>query len=213
MLEDSLDPVIQRIVARRGELLAEMARTRAMLGIYMQQQRAPELERAPISPLEHYSMLDAPDCGCATCLEWEQRRAEFVSVVALVPPKHKWTICACPICRFVGRIQLNWLAAQNRRDLLIEMSFHARYHSHHGVEIMAWLKEEMKNPAYTVNWCAQEMTRFPMERWIRKCETAVSGIVSGAVFIDSSGVTHYEARLGSSLIAETQVGTGYGGEV
>lgn len=204
----SPDPVIRRIAARREMVLAEMQRVRAMLELYVQQQRQ-ETVRSPVSPLEHYSMLDAPDCGCQTCIEWEQRRAEFVEVVALVPKGHKWTICACAICRFVGRIQLNWLAAQNRRDLLIEMSFHARYHSRHGVHVMAWLEQEMQNPSYTINWCAQEMTRFPMERWIRRCETAVSGLVSGAVFLDAAGVTGFESRIGSSLAAETQLGTGF----
>ena len=209
---NSTDPVIQEIVVRRDAILAEMARIRSMLTMYMRQHRTPEV-RPPMSPLEHYDMLDSPDCGCPTCLDWEQRRAEFVEVVPLVPKGHKWTICPCAVCRFVGRIQLNWLAAQNRRDLLIEMSFHARYHSRHGELVMAWLEQEMKNPAYTVNWCAQEMTRFPMERWIRKCETAVSGVVSGAVFIDAAGITHFESRLGSSLTAEIQFGGGYSSDI
>jgi len=157
--------------------------------------------KPPVSPLEHYSMLDA-ECGCSTCMDWETRRAEFVEAVTLVPKGHKWTICACPDCRFVGRIQLNYLAATNRRDLMIEMSFHARYHSRHGREVMAWLDQEMRNPSYTTNWLAQELSRFPVERWIKRCEMAVSGFVSGAVFSASAGVTHLTSYLGSTLGAE-----------
>lgn len=147
-------------------------------------------------------MLDAPDCGCATCMEWEMRRAEFVATTSLVPKGHKWTVCACPACRFVGRIQLNYLAATNRRDLLIEMSYHARHHSSHPDIVMAWLDKEMRRPDYTVNWCAQEMSRFPVERWMKRCEMAVSGVVSGAVFRASAMTTDFLVSIGSSLVAE-----------
>lgn len=183
---------------RRVEIVGELARIATVLTAWATHDRAAE-GRPPMSPLVHYSMLDAPECGCVTCVEWETRRAEFVDAALLVPKGHKWTICGCPDCRFVGRIQLNYLAATNRRDLLIEMSFHARYHSRHGGAVMAWLEQEMRNPAYTVNWCAQEMSRFPLDRWIRRCEMAVSGAVSGVVFTESAGITRLESHIGSSL--------------
>ena len=186
---------------RRNALMARITSLYDALTAYAMHTPVQE-DRLPVSPLEHYSMLDAPDCGCGTCADWEQRRAEFVEAATLVPKDHKWTICACPDCRLVGRIQLNYLAATNRRDLLIEMSFHARYHSRHGALIMAWLANEMKNPAYTINWCAQEMSRYPLERWISRCEMAVSGLVSGTVFRATAGVTDFVSSLGSSLNAQ-----------
>lgn len=159
----------------------------------------------PKPPQEHYAFLDAHECGCPTCHDWEIRRAEFVAAIKLVPKGHKWTICGCQACRFVGRIQLNYLAATNRRDLLIEMAFHSRYHSRHGDLVMAWTEKELANPAYTVNWCAQEMSRFPMERWLKRCEMAVSGLVSGAVFVDAAGVTEARSYMASTLGTDADV--------
>lgn len=206
----SLDPAIRLLADRRHVLADRVAQLGAILTAYAAHTLAAE-DRVAISPLEHYSMLDSPDCGCDTCADWEQRRVEFVEAANLVPKGHRWTICGCPDCRFVGRIQLNYLAATNRRDLLIEMSFHARYHSRHGSLIMAWLARELQNPTYTINWCAQEMSRYPLERWINRCEMAVSGVISGAVFLAAAGVTDYTAHLGSSLNAYVG-GSDYGME-
>ncbi len=160
------------------------------------------VDRPAISPQEHYNMLDEEICGCATCIDWDLRRKEFTRATKLIPAGHKWTVCACDLCRFVGRFQLNLLAAANRRELLIEMSFHARYHSYHGGLVMNWLETEMRKPTYTMNWCAQEMSRYPMERWLQRCETAVSGVAGGPVFVTSARMTDAVANVGSSLSAE-----------
>ena len=196
------DPAIRHLEQRRAAVQAELHRLHAGLTDYANRVRTPEV-RPMIAPIEHYSMLDAPDCGCPTCMDWEGRRAEFVAAVELVPKGHKWTVCACTACRFVGRIQLNYLAATNRRDLLIEVSYHAQHHSTHPNVVMAWLAQEMRRPEYTVNWCAQEMSRFPLERWLKRCEAAVSGQVSGAVFCDSAMRTSFFTPGTSSLLAET----------
>lgn len=194
----SPDPVIRRVSRRRDILRRELDALAALIGTYTSCIQVRD-GRPSMSLLEHYSMLDAPECGCVTCMEWELRRSEFVEALPFVPKGHKWTICACPDCRFVGRIQLNYLAAANRRDLLIEMSFHARHHSTHGRLVMAWMEKELTNPAYTVNWCAQEMSRFPVERWIKRCEMAVSGVVSGAVFVAAAGRMDFTVHTASSL--------------
>jgi hypothetical protein len=85
------------------------------------------------------------------------------------------------------------------------MSFHARYHSRHGERVMAWLEEEMQKPGYTVNWCAQEMSRFPMARWLSRCNMAVSGDVGEEVFINSTMVTEMYTPFGSTLFADVDV--------
>jgi hypothetical protein len=198
---NSQDPVIQQIAIRQQALLDDQVRCMQHLVAYTNQIQ-PDVKQPEISPLEHYSMLDQEGCGCQTCIDWARRREEFVTVKALVPAGHRWTICDCPMCRFVGRFQLNLLAVANRRELLIEMSFHAYYHSRHGDLVMAWLAQEMAKPSYTINWCAQEMSRYPMERWMKRCETAVSGTISGAVFTNSTMVTDMVVNLGSSLMAE-----------
>lgn len=202
---DSADPVVQRLAQRHSKIGNDIRYLETALRAYAMSPLTCDAPRASVSPLEHYNMLDAPDCGCGICLDWETRRKEFTTVVSLVPKDHKWTVCSCSICRFVGRIQLNYLAAANRRDLMISMSYHARYHSTHPDVVMAWFDTEMRRPDYTTNWCAQEMGRFPVERWMKRCEMAVSGIVSGAVFRASAMKTDFITSFGSSLLAETDV--------
>lgn len=197
----SSDLVIQHLVHRRDELKTDLTAIGEHLKGYVRQIRV-AIARPAVSPQEHYNMLDEGICGCAVCVDWDARRTEFTRATRLIPQGHKWTVCACDLCRFVGRFQLNLLAAANRRELLIEMSFHARYHSHHGKLVMTWLAAEMRNPSYTMNWCAQEMSRYPMERWLQRCETAVSGVVGGPVFVTSARMTDAIANIGSSLSAE-----------
>jgi hypothetical protein len=198
---NSPDTVIQKIAEDQLNLIAEMQRVLGYLRMYAEQER-PVITQAPISPQEHYNMLDEELCGCNTCVDWDLRRKEFIRATGLIPKGHKWTVCNCAICRFVGQFQLNLLAAANRRELLIEMSFHARYHSRHGDMIMTWLAEEMRKPSYTDNWCAQEMSRYPMERWLKRCEMAISGDVGGPVFINSTMVTEMYTPFASSLFAD-----------
>ena len=101
---------------------------------------------------------------------------------------------------------MNYLAATNRRDLLIEMSFHARFHSLHGGLIMQWFHQEIRNPSYTDNLVrAQEMSRFPVERWLMRCEMAVSGTAGGPVFQASARRIDYVERSSSSLSAITDL--------
>lgn len=197
----SSDSAIQYFVNKREALKSEMKVLADRLQSYARQIIV-AVERPAISPQEHYNMLDEEICGCGTCVDWDRRRKEFSRVIKLIPKGHKWTVCACSLCRFVGRFQLNLLAAANRRELLIEMSFHARFHSHHGGLVMNWLRVEMQNPTYTLNWCAQEMSRYPMERWLQRCEMAVSGVAGGPVFVASARMTDAVANVGSSLAAE-----------
>lgn len=168
---------LRRESARLDELLAEYAAA-----------APPEPVRMPVvAALHHYAMSDRTACGCGTCLEWRGRLDELVSALRFVPEGHRWSICGCPYCRFVGRIQLNYIAASNVRDLFIEVSYHANYHSRHGEKIMAWLEEELRRPRYTVDWCAYELGRRPVDEWLTLAEAALSGAVSGVVFSPGDG--------------------------
>lgn len=160
----------------------------------------------PVVPaVQHYPLTEGAECGCAICSEWDMRRGEFISAARLVPRAHKWSTCCCGICRFVGRIHLNFLAATNTRDLLIETSYHARHHSPFGERVMEWLHAELANPRYTVNWRAQEMSRYPMEWWFRRCEAVLGPVVSGAVFRDGMHVVDARVHFASSLAADGEV--------
>jgi hypothetical protein len=140
-----------------------------------------------VAALNHYAMSDRTACGCGTCAEWRGRVNELVSALRFVPEGHRWSVCACPYCRFVGRIQLNCVAASNVRDLLIEISYHAAYHSRHGEKVMAWLEQELRRPRYTTDWCAYELGRRPVDEWLTLAEAALSPIVSGTVFVPGDG--------------------------
>jgi hypothetical protein len=151
-----------------------------------------------ISALEHYPFAENADCGCDVCLDWNRHRGEFIEVGRLVPKGHKWSTCDCVTCRVIGRIHLNFLAATNRRDLLIEFSFHSPF----GEQVMAWLSNEMRKSVYTVNWCAQEMSRYPLEWWMRRCQVALGPVVSGEVFGSNRGVEPLSIAFASSLTAD-----------
>lgn len=158
-----------------------------MLGVYASV-ALPDREAAPVvDALRHYPMSDRAICGCGTCSEWRSRREELTDAMRFVPAGHKWSVCACARCRFVGRIQLNFVAASNVRDLLIEMSFHANFHSRHGGLVMAWLESEMRKPKYTVDWCAYELGRRPVDEFLGLAEKALSPVVSGIVFAPCDG--------------------------
>lgn len=198
----SADPAVRRLMAKRADIQAEKEQIDRILLLYASHARPIAMTVAEVSAQEHYLFSEVDQCGCKICTEWETRRGELVEAFKLIPKGHKWSTCGCAVCRVIGRIQLNHLAAANRRDLLIETSFHARYHSPFGVQIMKWLDEELCKPNYTDNWCAQEMTRYPLEWWFRKCEAVVGPRVSGMVFQHSMMVTDMLVHFGSSLVAD-----------
>ena len=198
----SNDTVIRAAVARRKVLDKEAIELDNVLTAYMSRPMYEPKFVAPVAALQHYSMTESEHCGCDTCSEWNTRRDEFIRASKLVPLGHRWSTCGCGVCRFVGRIQLNFLAATNTRDLLIEISYHATHHSPFGEKVMAWLERELMNPMYTVNWRAQEMNRYPLERWLRRCESSLGPYVSGVVFGANMAVEHLQVHFGSSLVAE-----------
>ena len=167
--------------ARGEQLRFEAVRIDTVLHTYSAHTGQPRRDRA-LAPIEHHDMMENESCGCATCSEWALRRMDFVRALRLLPKEHKWSTCACDDCRFIGRAHLNYLAATNRRDVLIEMAFYARLHSRHSAQVMTWLEQEMQQPEYTVNWCAQEMSRYPMGWWLRRCQAAIGPVISGSVF-------------------------------
>jgi len=186
----SLDPVVSGLAVRWFALQSEAAQIDAMLGAYMANSSSNELRvlPRPMAPLDHATMLDTDDaCGCAVCVEWVRRREELARAMRLVPPGHRWSVCACPDCRFVGRMQLNYVAMANLRDLMIEVAFHARHHSRHGEKVMEWFINEVAGPRYTVAWCAYQLGRRPVDEWLDRCEEALSPVLSGTVFAVGEG--------------------------
>jgi hypothetical protein len=201
----STDPVVRDVVARYRTLVDEAARLNSILAAYASRPVSEAMALPVVPAVQHYPLTEGAECGCTICTEWDMRRDEFVAAAKLVPKNHKWSTCGCGICRFIGRIHLNFLAATNTRDLLIETSYHAHHHSPFGEEVMAWLVQELANPKYTVNWRAQEMSRYPMEWWFRRCEAMLGPVVSGAVFRDGMHMTATQVHFASSLAADGEI--------
>jgi hypothetical protein len=207
MLDPSIspDPVVRAVAARRNALLAEAARLDSVLAAYASRPYSGSSTFPVVSAVAHYSMMEGAECSCVVCAEWDTRRSEFVAASRLVPKEHKWSTCACGVCRFVGRIHFNYLAAANTRDLLIGVAFHATYHSPFSEQVMRWFEVELQDRRYTVNWRAREMSRYPVEWWLERCEGALGPVVSGEVFRESMHVTDMYVHFGSSLEADGAV--------
>lgn len=186
----SLDPIVSGLAVRWFALRREAEQIDSVLNAYTAGSASSAVRTLPLpmAPLDHATMLDTDDaCGCAVCVEWARRREELARAMRLVPAGHRWSVCACPDCRFVGRLQLNYVATANLRDLMIEVAFHARHHSRHGEKIMEWFVNEVAGPRYTVAWCAYEIGRRPIDEWLDRCEQALSPVLSGAVFAMGEG--------------------------
>jgi hypothetical protein len=196
----SPDPTVRAFAEKRRRLTCEAVALDTVLAGYNGVVVPPQPNHPVISALEHYSIWDE-NCGCRTCREWAIRQSEFKAVEKLIPKDHTYSTCSCSVCRVIGRIQINQLAADNCRNLLIEVSYHA-HHSSHGRLIMTWLEQEMTLPRYTINWCAQELSRYPVEYWVRRIENALGSVVSGKVFNHDIHSIDAEVYFPSSLTAQ-----------
>lgn len=201
----SPDPAVRSVAEKRQHLKCEAAALDTVLAAYNGVVIPPQPDHPAISALEHYSIWDEK-CGCRTCREWDIRQAEFKAVEKMIPKDHTYSTCSCPVCRIIGRIQLNQLAADNCRNLLIEISFHAEHHSPYGKLVMAWLEREMALPRYTINWCAQEMSRYPVAWWLSCIQNALGPQVSGQVFKNGMHSFDTEVHFASSLTAMGSLG-------
>ena len=180
----SLDPTVRWATVRQLALQAEYAVLDALLSAYTR-----TVARTGIYPvclpqplLGHYPMLETDDCGCALCSDWSIRRNELRRAEPFVPEGHRYHTCDCYGCSFVKRFWLNLKAAENRRDLLIGASFHAYHNSAYGEQVMTWFEREISQPDRSTNWWALEGGRYPLSRWLRRCEMQLGPVVSGAVF-------------------------------
>lgn len=201
----SSDPVIQGAILRLIGLRQEADRLSKVMTAYKAERYALPSKPPEVAALEHYTMSDKTECGCSTCFEWNLRRDEFIRVAKMVPKGHNWSVCGCGTCRFIGRIHFNYLAAVNKRDLVIETSFHAHHHSPFGEQIMRWLDAEMANPRYTVDWCAKEMAHYALEWWFERCEKALGPAVSGVVFRGGGAKLDFVFHFESSLLAQGSI--------
>jgi hypothetical protein len=180
----SPDPTVHWATIRQLALQAEYAVLDGLLGAYVRiaGHGSPFPLRLPQPLLGHFPMLETDDCGCDLCADWSLRRDELRRAEPFVPDGHRYHTCDCRGCAFVKRFWLNLKAAENRRDLLIGASFHAYHNSGYGLQVMDWFVAEILQPERTTNWWALEGGRYPLSRWLRRCEMQLGPVVSGSVF-------------------------------
>ncbi len=128
--------------------------------------------------VEHYAVTEA--CGCKFCKEW-QLRVEETHRAETLTANHGFD-CMCLCCRVSRKIRIGFLAAQNKRDFLSEMSFHAVFRSSRADLVMRWTLLKLEDPRMTLNWCAIELPRLPMQYWLSRCEHALAPQMQGVVF-------------------------------
>ena len=115
-------------------------------------------------PLNHhdYWLLDT-FCECEVCVEWRGKYELFKKAQELVGQK-----------RFEQQHRAEWqsamwqyIAASNRRDLYCEISFHAaNTYAVSGVQMMAWITEQIRDPGKTDGWWTMREVNLPIHYWI-----------------------------------------------
>lgn len=172
-----------------------------------------------VSPFEHYALNNSTECQCALCVAYWMAR----DAMARANDKLKTKVCNCALCktntkrargqRFSAAHHVScrcvwceevkatteaFMAAQNRRDIWVEMSYHATHDEEieDGRTLMAWLADELSlaRPRWSEQrvqfgsnqlswWGAPKNMRFTMGNWIdqfKKAATAGLLAVTGA---------------------------------
>lgn len=115
-------------------------------------------------------------CACSLCQDWRLRRAEVERVQPFIPDGHRWLNCTCMVCSVMRHLQLGLMAVANKRDLWIEMSYHAHrdkaYRNRAG-DVMSVIRREIENPVYRRGWWSHDGGCVSMEFWLRKVDKAL----------------------------------------
>jgi hypothetical protein len=171
------------LLTRREILRFEAARLDRLLTINAKQAADDESSQNPVlALLDHHSVTEQTECACTLCLEWTSRRSDLKRILNFQPQGHRWSICDCRDCQIIRDMHTNYMAATNKRDLFIELSFYATHHTKKPEAVMTWFNQEFKKPNYSAKWCAHKINQIPMSFWLQKCENALSGMFSGRVF-------------------------------
>ena len=177
----SPDPRIRSLAVARTAARAEKDRLDRVVAAYAAQAPGPCAYPA-VDFIRHHAFTDSTPCGCRICAAWWHGQGEMARALAFVPPGHKWSTCACRDCRLAGRLGFNLAAAGGLRDLLIEMSYHARFNSRFGDRVMQWFDEETRKPTYTLEWCACWIPRKPVRAWLDACDRELRPVTGAPVF-------------------------------
>jgi hypothetical protein len=130
-------------------------------------------------PLDHYDITELDDCACRYCDVWRKRR-DLVDRARMLFNARRCICRNCAAdpkntiwkCTTYQKAQYAFLAAANRRELWIEMSYHAKFGAEQdGNELMGWLDQKIRSMEVTAKgksrdgWWALHAERTPLENW------------------------------------------------
>lgn len=138
-------------------------------------------------PLDHYDIGEDDDCSCRYCNDW--RVGRYVADKARMmfnARRCKCKNCAANPnntiwkCASYMRAHNNHLAAANRRELWIEMSYHAKHGAEQdGRELMEWLDRTIRSMSLTKRgttkdgWWAFHSERLTLDYWFCRFDNFV----------------------------------------
>lgn len=130
-------------------------------------------------PLDHFDIGEDDTCTCYYCDMWRKRRDTVDRARMLFHSRRcRCNNCAADPkntiwkCTYYQKAQYGFIAAANRRELWIEMSYHARHgQDQDGAELMQWLDAKIRSMEKTRSgksrdgWWALHAERTPLETW------------------------------------------------
>lgn len=132
------------------------------------------------TPLSHYDypILDV-ECCCAICNEWRTKRLDYDNAKRMI--RNHSRSCYCWKCCKSRELQIEYLAAQGKRDLYCEMSWHAK-DIPHGKTLMAWLQKELTDSQETPGWWAKTSPCFSLGHWVYKFKMHVTSLAASGSY-------------------------------
>lgn len=178
-----------------------------------------ELRPSPL--LRHFDYTEIENCDCEVCADWRRKRDLYQAAAALVAGHGR--SCTCAGCKSMRSVRTAYHAADERRNLYSEMSFHAGLGDLADGELkMMWLKDEIMSGRRSDGWWEGRAPYYPMGHWFLQAKKGVaafastvsgslSAVVTGSVglvaavtgmnghgfaFAGASGTNDFYSRLG-----------------
>lgn len=139
-----------------------------------QSQRMMQSQRKKIfAPLEHYDygQLDKA-CGCRLCEDLRSTQASYQAALDRVAGHPLG--CLCQSCKDKYTARSGYLAANHRRDIYSEASFHAAHEpADLGQRFMEWMGLQVReDDKHTRGWWVIAAAELPMVRWFTEYHKA-----------------------------------------
>jgi hypothetical protein len=130
-----------------------------------------------LGPLNHHEFPRVDiECTCNLCSDWREKRVEYETIRKFVYNHSKSCFCwKCCKCR---ELQLKYLAAQNKRDVYCELSWHFSKHPA-GPRFMGWLENELLTSEETDGWWSKTAPIYSLSHWVYLFKESLAAAVTG----------------------------------